>query len=80
MRCNAVRIASANFWLDGDKLSLRGEVVSNPVNKSPRAGHLDIEIIFPDETNRTCFTTRARLTPCHARKTYSIALDALPGY
>lgn len=72
------RIASAHFWSDGEKLSLRGEVVPNPVTKNPLKGHLDIEIVDPDKTSTVCLTTRTRLRPRHVRKTYSVALDALP--
>ena len=72
------RIASAHFWLDGEQLSLRGEVVPNPVSKSPLRGHLDIEIVDPDQTSTVCLTTPTRLKPRHVRKTYSLSLDALP--
>ena len=72
------RIASAHFWLGGDQLSLRGEVVPNPISKSPLKGHLDIEIVDPDQTRTVCLTTPTRLRPRHVRKTYSVAFDALP--
>lgn len=72
------RIVSANFWLDGGQLSLRGEVVPNPITKSPLRGHLDIKIDDPDRTGIVCTTTSTRLRPRHARKTYSVSFEGLP--
>ena len=72
------RIASAHFWLHGDQLSLRGEVVPNPITKSPLKGHLDIEIVDPNQTSAVCLTTPNRLRPRHVRKAYSLSLEALP--
>ena len=74
----SARIVSAGFWLDGDRLSLRGEVVSNPVSKSPLRGHLDIEIVEPDQATVTCLTTRTRTGVRHVRKRYSLSLTSLP--
>lgn len=74
----SARIVSAGFWLDGERPSLRGEVVSNPVSKSPLRGHLDIEIIDPDQATATCLMTRARTGARHVRKRYSLPLASLP--
>ena len=74
----SARIVSAGFWLDGDRLSLRGEVVSNPVSKSPLRGHLDIEIVEPDQAAATCLTTGTRTGARQVRKRYSLPLTSLP--
>lgn len=74
----SARVVSANFWRDGGQLSLRGEVVSNPVSKSVLGGHLDIEIISPDGTEEACLTTKPRMRARHVRKPYSVAVRALP--
>lgn len=72
------RIVSAGFWLDGERPSLRGEVVSEPVSKGPLFGHLDVEIAAPGQASVTCLTARARHRPRRVRKPYSVPLNALP--
>ena len=72
------RIVSANFWRDGEQLSLRGQVVSNPVTKGPIDGHVDIEILSPDRTSRTCVIASPRLRARKVRKPYLAPFVALP--
>lgn len=72
------RIVSARLWMDGDRVSLRGEVVSNPVSRSPLGGHLDIEIVDAAGTGTTCLTTKPRTGGRQIRKTYSLPLTGLP--
>jgi len=74
----SARIVSAGFWQDGERLSLRGEAVSNPVSKSPLGGHLDIEIVEPGQSGTTCLTTRTRTGARQVTKQYSLPLVELP--
>ena len=74
----SARVVSANFWRDGGQLSLRGEVVSNPVSKSVLRGHLDIEIVNPDGTEAACLTTKPRMMARRVRKPYEVAVRTLP--
>lgn len=74
----SARVVSANFWRDREQLSLRGEVVSNPVSKSVLRGHLDIEIVNPEGTEVVCLTTKPQMRTRHVRKPYSVDVRTLP--
>lgn len=73
------RIASANFWVDRNGgITLRGEVVPNPITKGPMGGHVDIAITEINESVTRCLTTRQRIAARHVRKPFAIRLAQLP--
>ena len=73
------QIASANFWIDrSGGITLRGEVVPNPITKGPMGGHVDIAITENNEPFTECLTTRQRIAARHVRKPFSIRLAQLP--
>ena len=75
---STARGKSANFWRDGDALSLRGAVVSTPVSKSPLRGHLDIGVTDPLLQVSKCLTVRPRLGARKTHKRYSVPMPELP--
>lgn len=72
------RVASANFWQDGQRVILRGEIIPRPISKSPPGGHVHAAIIGADGQVFECKTTHQRMRPRHVRKPHSMAFDALP--
>jgi hypothetical protein len=71
-------IRSAAFWRDRDGLSLRGEVSANSVNENLLAGHIDISITLPDESNAVCTTADWDADSKQALKPFSQRFETLP--
>lgn len=71
-------VRSAAFWRDRDGLSLRGEVSANSVNENLLAGHIDISITLPDESNAVCTTAEWDVDAKQALQPFSQRFESLP--
>lgn len=72
------RVTSAHFWQDGRRVTLRGEIIPQPISTSPLGGHVHAAIIGADGRVFECKTTHQRMRPRHVRKPYAMTFDALP--
>jgi len=71
-------VRSAAFWQDREGLSLRGDVSPRPANEDLLAGHVDISITSPDESNTVCATAEWGADSKQVLKPFFHRFESLP--